>query len=99
MTKHTPSPWTRNEGERFSHDQSAGIRASDGMYIAAALDMNRFDKDDEVEANARLIAAAPELLEALQNAKSVMMDADIWNEYGDTAQIIDAAIAKAKGEK
>lgn len=64
--KFTPGPWNRTPGERAKHDQSAGITGGDnGHYIACALDMNRTDKDDEVEANARLIATAPELLEAL----------------------------------
>lgn len=63
--EHTPGPWTRKEGERFKHDQSAGVRTQNGTYIAAALDLNQTDRDAEVEANARLIAAAPELLQAL----------------------------------
>lgn len=64
--KHTPGPWTRTAGERFKHDQSAGIKGPNGMYIACALDMNRTDKDSEVEANAILISAVPEMAEAIQ---------------------------------
>ena len=66
--RHTPGPWTREEGERFRHDQSAGIRSANGMYVATALDFNQVDRDEEVEANARLIAAATELLEACEAA-------------------------------
>ena len=47
----------------------------------------------EQEANARLIAAAPELLEALEMAQ-------LWLEFDGrfNMQKINAAIAKAKGE-
>lgn len=66
MSNHTPGPWTRFPGERFKHDSSAGVKDSSGNYIACALDQNRYDRDEEVEANARLIASAPELLAACE---------------------------------
>jgi hypothetical protein len=62
--RHTPGPWTRVYEERFRHDNSAGVRAANNLYIAAALDRNSYDLDEEVEANARLIAAAPDFLAA-----------------------------------
>ena len=61
---HTPKPWTRQVGERFKHDNSAGIKGADGLYVAAALDFNRFDRDEEVEANALIIAASLDMLES-----------------------------------
>lgn len=59
---HTPGPWLNEFGS---------ILGGKGHYIASVTggDGNRFvDEEDNVEcaANARLIAAAPELLEALQ---------------------------------
>lgn len=101
MTKHTPGPWTREEGQRFRHDQSAGIKAADGLFVATALDKNRIDLDAEVEANARLIAAAPELLDALKSAllelerinKNIYVLVDHF-----VIEEIRGAIAKAKGE-
>ena len=45
--------------------------------------------NDETQANARLIAAAPDMLEALLHAKRNMPHPD---------QMIDEAIAKATGE-
>ena len=51
---------------------------------------------DGSEANARLIAAAPELLEACRNAKEVF---DQWDgKPGKIEQRLDAAIAKAEGK-
>ena len=58
MTEYTPGPWTREPGQRFRFDMSAGIKDATGLYVAAALDQNDSEKDGEVEANARLIAAA-----------------------------------------
>jgi len=66
--QHTPGPWSREKGQRFRHDESRGIRAANGIYIAAALDLNNYGRDAEVDANARLIAAAPGLLDALGRA-------------------------------
>jgi hypothetical protein len=52
----------------------------------------------EAEANARLIAAAPEMLEALRKI-SDMIPAE-WGEQGiwQAQRIADAAIAKAEGK-
>lgn len=53
-------------------------------------------------ANARLIAAAPELLEALQNIVGTYNDSDRWTQ-GDEPEPVEiqaarAAIAKATGD-
>jgi hypothetical protein len=98
MAKHTSGPWTRLVGERFKHDSSAGVKGPDGLYIAAALDLNRYDKDDEVEANARLIAAAPDLLAACEAALP-----EIYHPYDPQAgkavyDRLRAVIDKARGE-
>lgn len=49
------------------------------------------------EADARLIAAAPDLLEALEDALEYMTDH--WDEYDDCGKVAKAraAIAKARG--
>lgn len=56
MSRHTPGPWRIVEK---SDDERLSIEAGD-MFIA------RTDPCMAQEANARLIAAAPDLLEALQ---------------------------------
>lgn len=111
-TQHTPGPWTRETGQRFREmvqPESAGVRGPNGNYVATALDFNRYDRDDEVEANARLIAAAPDLLKALE-ALVTEFGARLSDgkPVGHTVGSMDralmlvieseAAIAKAKGE-
>jgi hypothetical protein len=89
MSKHTPGPWVYDGCWQ-------DIVSCDGKIIAfASLD------GEQSEYDARLIAAAPELLEALEEL-SLLMD-DVRNgEYTPdhlTTQPARAAIAKAKGEK
>lgn len=83
MTKHTKGPWhIRAERYRFIH-----VTASGGGI--AHLDTI----DGEGMANARLIAAAPDLLEALTDLLSAHHHSK-GDEWVDAAY---AAIAKAQG--
>ncbi len=55
---------------------------------------------DEIEANARLIAAAPEMLEALVHCHDWILATQDENKQGETERLeARAAIAKAKGEQ
>lgn len=66
MAAHTPGPWYATEQIDRIYEGNI-IRAGDpktGTYVAIACDFNRYDRDAEREANARLIAAAPDLLAA-----------------------------------
>jgi len=51
---------------------------------------------DEINANAHLIAAAPELLDALEAVETELLS-DRFNLSGQTQDQIRAAIRKAKG--
>ena len=63
------------------------------MHVAAVHMPEHNTQHDELwHANARLIAAAPELLEALQNAIAAGLPHEV-------AEVARAAIAKAKGEQ
>jgi hypothetical protein len=55
MNKHTPAPWS------FGHN--IGVYAEGNTHIA---DISPSKNFDETLANAKIIAAAPELLEALK---------------------------------
>lgn len=61
--QHTPGPWMP------SWRDYGGVIDKDGYVVAQAA---TFRNKEVIEANARLIAAAPDLLEALQDCVSVM---------------------------
>lgn len=99
--EYTKGPWIIDRDEALIHaSESSRID-----YIAMLGDeINDFGNSwddpcmtDEVRANARLIAAAPDLLEAL---KELVGSAEYWSEYNVPLGIVDrmkAAIAKAEG--
>lgn len=73
----------------------------EGAYRGSVCDLQSCDHIggitmDEARANARLIAAAPELLEALVAVERRIADDD---GFDGTKEIIRAAIAKATGEQ
>ena len=89
--KHTPGPWVRRKDIDNSPDihiceESGGLIATCNAFIS----FNCLTQDsEEMKANARLIAAAPDLLAALEAAQ---------NQRGDWLALVDAAILRAKGE-
>ena len=95
-TKHTPGPWKAN----FVISGAAYIFGGDRNFARV---FNEWQDEANREANARLIAAAPELLEALESI------AEFWNRDQNEKAMIgacwhaietaEAAIAKAKGEQ
>lgn len=104
MSKHTPGPW------RFYTDPQPNgcpIVGTGGLMVAQlAHSINYPEQRDTAIANARLIAAAPELLEALGDlmgvAEAAMLRANFdGGEYDIEGELADAraAIAKATGEK
>ena len=93
--QHTPGPW-----HVFTEDGSVGtIEAENGVVVAQAQQTRSLRQDlKQVErrANARLIAAAPELLEALEYFKR-HIGGDASCDLQTLLHLADAAIAKAKG--
>lgn len=109
MSKHTPGPWLytpsdewRTNGGEFAQWGEFKISAGSGDVMAPNYyrvgSVSNVNNSDENEANARLIAAAPELLQALQ----AVSDAEAADEAGIDYELIGrvhAAIAKALGEQ
>lgn len=96
---HTPGPWEAFKGVEQGDEMRCGVSAMRGKvgYLVATIENGApGDFCDTEFANARLIAAAPELLEALKNLLAVK------NGEGGTAfdsdEIARAAIAKAEGQ-
>ena len=80
---HTPGPWRIDSKTRFGdHTIAAGDSVKTCEFIAKT----------QNEANARLIAAAPELLEALQLVYANAGESPEWIRAR-----IDSAISKAEG--
>ena len=94
MSKHTPAPWIM-EFRPGHWERRWEISAFDGSCICVGDDWETSFRS-EGDANARLIAAAPELLEALEGMVS---EFDGCYADGEPAMIkARAAIAKARGE-
>ena len=76
---------------------SAGV-ATDGHPLIIAPDFRALVTtgftEEEVEANARLIAAAPDLYEAARHAA---MEWRLHGQLTDSCRVLEAAIAKAEG--
>jgi len=95
--KGTSGPWkvdkelSSRSGE-WLISKDAGSRGR-GIAIAETRSGTGCELDD-----ARLIAAAPELLEALQNMTRLYYGEDRQNQPGQYARAAVAAIAKALGE-
>lgn len=91
-TQHTPGPWNVRKCDGFYRcfDTDDWAIVSDGLITPCFVWGGR--SFTEGEANARLIAAAPELLATLK----VMREAVYEQPVGVWFHAIDAAIAKAE---
>jgi hypothetical protein len=98
MSKHTPGPWKANNKDE--------IRNDDNDLIATAWDIHVKREEDGLitllpnnsKANARLMAAAPELLEALKelyNASLVMEQPRFYKALAEAKKVI----AKIEGDE
>ena len=83
MSEHTPGPWTSYTG---THSIWA-----EGKRAICIMTGARKTADMERDANARLIAAAPYMLSALEYIRSQAVPGDVFHAAAD------AAIAKATG--
>lgn len=96
--KHTPGPWAeliRENGHIVIHS----LNKIDGQVVAKT--SGNFL--GQVEANAALIAAAPEMLEALETCLEFVGSGGLGTEVNAHAKAtlekyLSRAIAKAKGE-
>lgn len=87
MVKHTPGTW------QVSHQREDLILVGTDAQNVAEMIHDAVDLD-EIEANARLISAAPELLAALKGF--LHADPDV---FADELAAARAAIAKVQGKE
>lgn len=102
MSKHTPGPWI-GAGPSYVDPLPKYINEivadrEDDDECKTICYMPVIDEDDETEANACLIAAAPDLLEMLVEAHDII-DAIGQPETAEVADRMRATIAKARGDE
>lgn len=94
--KGTPGPWTGmklSECLPLAHCDQVGLSIG---FVNSSSEARM----QEGKANARLIAAAPELLKALQDMNAQLeAEGYMGTTYGPLRYAAEAAIAKALGEK
>lgn len=92
MSEHTPGPWDLMSGMPTNVIGSSGIRV-------ARCDFDGDFSHPECAANAHLIAAAPDMYEALERAMSylIVLAGSDDSEAKEIIIACQAAIAKAEG--
>lgn len=88
MSKHTPGPWDYFTRQDIYGENISIIQSVEGYRIAEEI---------VEEADARLIATAPELLEACKIALEAVENPANWNIKARIA--LTTVIAKAEGRK
>lgn len=113
MSAHAPGPWRAGYGDGVTGPRAAPSAYWDettishvpvrrGKEVVCWVASSR-ETDDDLLPDARLIAAAPEMLEALREAEACamrngwMMDAQDDDRFAKALCGIRAAIAKAEG--
>lgn len=103
--KHSKGPWTFKTVNKTNVDGvnvSFSVDGADRLEICSGqsqehLQSSRAINEDECRANARLISAAPDLLEALEAVAGAWGNLPFRSPIG-LKQQIDAAISKARGQ-
>lgn len=94
--QHTPGPWSVSPA-----DDTVVIDAMRREVAAIDGDYNTPDTWPQMEANARLIAAAPEMLDSLKDCvrmlEAVRYTAGLGKHQMERVERAKAAIAKAEG--
>lgn len=100
-TPHTPGPWDLNGNGILLHPVTNAQLVTQRIETSLG-SFEILDETNEPEANAHLISAAPNLLEALQEcvrilAEYTQYDDDDGSVEGNARLLGLSAIAKAKG--
>lgn len=97
MNKHTAGPWRIGYRDRTIGDLTIDIVSGSGPHALLFGDGTE-EGDKETEANANLIATAPELLEYLQKiVNAIELSEEGWNNLGIYQEDIYEVLNKANG--
>ena len=99
QTQHTPGPWYVGSGTYEGRNiySAASVTDDEGFTYQPTVASVEDDGIDCWDANARLLAAAPDLLEALIELADC--GAEAWGEDRPCVKWARAAITKATGEQ
>lgn len=86
---HTKGPWWTRKGT-YPNGPIIEVISADGKLIALIAKKEK----DETEDNARLLSAAPELLEELEHLIYLINKLSEWEDHTQKARIV---VSKAKG--
>jgi hypothetical protein len=102
MNSHTPGPWKfRDDSLHFKTNPFSVYVQGGGVHSAAIANVpfKRTIPEAQARANAMLISAAPELLDAVLTLLAVCWDLEIDDATVQAVARARAAIAKATGEQ
>ncbi len=102
-SKHTPGPWVVHDHPTDPYQYGHHVTTADGLTVCSVTYQLPVSTPHGVEeatrvANAHLIAAAPEMLEALRAAWNCILDLPGTQAQVEATELVYYAIAKAKGE-
>ncbi|MGN8346324.1 hypothetical protein ACLEJQ_22245 [Pseudomonas sp. SMV71] len=103
--KHTPGPWVRCSTAPKIIMSGSFIDGHQGYMVGSVTGNDNsgyYASEQEAEANAKLIAAAPDLLEALEYLKRELILSDVDLDYIEShfrpwLNKAESAVAKARG--
>lgn len=103
MTQHTPGPWSLCSAPASDPYTARNVVADNGETVATIASGYHHEQpftlsQDEARANARLIAAAPDLIAALSAIRAACTRIEDDEEIDAAKALADAAIAKAEGK-
>lgn len=98
--QHTPGPWKANiyDGGAFEIISESPKYVAPGMVVAGRNGYPGWGHAEESAANARLIAAAPDLLGLLEEIARMGQETSVVPLQPSFVSVIRTAISKAKGE-
>ena len=96
---HTPGPWAAAD-VRYNRDfrTCLNVMTEDGLRFIAAVSCDPHTDTAQLAANARLIAAAPDILEAAEALLAVCEMTVFSDQYPAECWKMRAAMAKARGD-
>lgn len=100
MSEHTPGPWKRHEVSKDDDYPIDIFDQNDNQVASVLCDMgNRHMQQDEVLANANLIASAPELLDIVKTVLGCIEEGQPFHCSENNRILLDNLVKKAESRK